>query len=673
MYHSLIAIFFSLSFSSFASDAAQSYLWLENPSDARQEFIAQQNTRTYAKLRHSDQFEQMGKLFPLDKESNGELASATLANGDVISMNGMQIMKPQAVTLKKADGTQEELFTNYRWRTNNTFVFLGMSVSPGERYLFVSGTEDGAINGYLNAIYDLKTKTFVEENLFGGLHQFVAWIDENTFLQQGNDFITTTYRIENSHLSVLNRMQGELADSSANGTAFILDGQTKHQYLIRANRPTLVFQNRSLQSIVDETPAANGKPLTTYMQEKTKDGFGQIVKIEWPSNVTQQTTPTVIIPNQKMVMKSVTKNGDDYFVHLALGFDHKLRIFELAEKNTFNIDLPINGSFRRASWIKRNELLKITLGNRIIASQSFTYDLKQQKFLEGDVNDLMTKSKGLEFIIENISYPSADGTMIPMQITRLKNLKLDGTNPSYSEVYGGFGSSSGLDPYYYSENLFQFAKNGGVLAFPGVRGGADFGEAWHQPFVKGNRQKVIDDIHGMATYLIAHKYVEASKIVLLGYSNGGNVITVAGLQRPELYGTIIPVSGVHDYLNHQRIDILCQENCLNEYGDGRLAKDRKYMVNFSTIELVKKLPKNAKLPNFFIVNGQNDNRISPSHSYKFTQALIDQGIDPDRFILYSVPRTGHFVDVSSYTNVLGWFTSNLIWAQVLSATGVNFF
>ena len=207
---------------------------------------------------------------------------------------------------------------------------------------------------------------------------------------------------------------------------------------------------------------------------------------------------------------------------------------------------------------------------------------------------------------------SRDGTKIPMFIVSKKNLKLDGNNPTLLYAYGGFNIS--LRPSY-SPATIAWLDLGGIYVMANLRGGGEYGEEWHEAGMKLKKQNVFDDFIACAEHLISNKFTSSKKLSIAGGSNGGLLVGACMVQKPELYGACLPAVGVMDMLRFHKFTIGWAWQA--EYGKPEDPEDFKNLLTYSPYHNLK--PNNY--PATMVITSDHDDRVVPSHSYKFAAAL----------------------------------------------------
>ncbi|MGB5633128.1 MAG: prolyl oligopeptidase family serine peptidase, partial [Waterburya sp.] len=218
-----------------------------------------------------------------------------------------------------------------------------------------------------------------------------------------------------------------------------------------------------------------------------------------------------------------------------------------------------------------------------------------------------------EYQTQQVFYTSKDGTKVSMFITHKKGIELNGNNPTYLYAYGGFNIS--LTPSFSISNLV-WLEMGGIYAVPNLRGGGEYGEAWHQAGMKEGKQNVFDDFIAAAEWLINQKYTSKSKLAIAGGSNGGLLVGACMTQRPDLFAATIPAVGVLDMLRFHKFTIgwaWC-----SEYGSPENEQDFKTLYAYSPLHNLKS---GTAYPATMITTADHDDRVVPAHSFKFAAAL----------------------------------------------------
>ena len=214
---------------------------------------------------------------------------------------------------------------------------------------------------------------------------------------------------------------------------------------------------------------------------------------------------------------------------------------------------------------------------------------------------------------KRLFYTSKDGTRVPMFVTLRKGLALDGHNPTMLYAYGGFDIST-LPTF--RPDVPAWLERGGVWVTANIRGGGEYGEAWHEAGMFGKKQNVFDDFIAAAEYLVREKYTSPAKLAIMGGSNGGLLVGAAMTQRPELFGVALPAVGVMDMLRYHRFTGGAFWTA--EYGSADDSTQFGYIRAYSPLQNIRP---GTCYPATLVTTADHDDRVVPSHSFKFTATL----------------------------------------------------
>ncbi len=238
-----------------------------------------------------------------------------------------------------------------------------------------------------------------------------------------------------------------------------------------------------------------------------------------------------------------------------------------------------------------------------------------------------------EYVTWQVFYPSRDGTRIPMFISHRRDLDPDGHTPTLLYGYGGFNIS--LTPWFSVRHL-AWMEMGGILAIPNLRGGGEYGRAWHEAGIKTRKQNVFDDFIAAAEWLIANGYTSPGNLGINGGSNGGLLVAAVMLQRPDLFGAVVPSVGVLDMLRFNRFTIGWAWE--SDYGSPQDPEEFKALLAYSPLHNIRE---GTAYPPTLITTADHDDRVFPAHSFKFSAALQHaQGGDAPILIRIET-RAGH--------------------------------
>ncbi len=233
-----------------------------------------------------------------------------------------------------------------------------------------------------------------------------------------------------------------------------------------------------------------------------------------------------------------------------------------------------------------------------------------------------------------VFFPSKDGTRIPMFLTYRKDIKLDGTNPVYLYGYGGFDISL---PPGFSSSRIPWLEKGGVYAQVNLRGGGEYGEAWHLAGTKMQKQNVFDDFIAAAEWLIAEGWTDSRHLAIVGGSNGGLLVGACMTQRPDLYAVAIPQVGVMDMLRYHKFTI--GWNWASDYGTSEDSEEMfRYLLGYSPLH---NLRPGVSYPATLVTTADHDDRVVPAHSFKFAATLQECQAGPAPVLIRIDTKAGH--------------------------------
>ncbi|MDA0814462.1 MAG: prolyl oligopeptidase family serine peptidase [Verrucomicrobia bacterium] len=211
-------------------------------------------------------------------------------------------------------------------------------------------------------------------------------------------------------------------------------------------------------------------------------------------------------------------------------------------------------------------------------------------------------------------FQSKDGTRVPVFIVHRKGTVRDGTQPTLLYGYGGFDISLGPA---FSPAIMGWLEAGGVYVMAILRGGGEYGEAWHSAGKRMKKQNVFDDFIGAAEYLMREKITNPARLAISGRSNGGLLVGACVNQRPDLFAAAVPGVGVHDMLRFHKFTIGWAWQEEYSFPDEN-AEEFKYLLGYSPYHNVKE---GVTYPATLVLTGDHDDRVFPAHSFKYGAAL----------------------------------------------------
>jgi prolyl oligopeptidase len=314
-----------------------------------------------------------------------------------------------------------------------------------------------------------------------------------------------------------------------------------------------------------------------------------------------------LVAESEQTLKEASMEGHEIALNYMRDATSVVRTYSLRDSKTHEVPLPANASISLADRSTRYYSLA-----SFVAPQTI-YDCGAANGRCRPLADLKQSfdPSGLE--TKQVFYTSKDGTKVPMFLIHRKGLKLDGSNPVLLYGYGGFDQS--MTPSF-SPRFLAVAEQGGVAAVANLRGGGEYGQAWHEAGMKDKKQNVFDDFISAAEWLIAQKYTVSKKLAILGGSNGGLLVGAVMNQRPDLFGAAIPAVGVMDMLRFHKFTIGAA--WAPEYGSADNPEDFPVLFRYSPLHNIKP---GASYPPTLIMTADHDDRVVPSHSFKYAATL----------------------------------------------------
>ncbi len=351
----------------------------------------------------------------------------------------------------------------------------------------------------------------------------------------------------------------------------------------------------------------------------------------------------IIVPEGKDVIDGYSIVGGKLFVSRLHDVKTETTIYTLDGKQTGTLTYPGIGTGTVVYGRPNQTEGFYTFDSFILPPTIYRYDTKTGR------SDVFAAPKvpfdSAQYEVTQVFYKSKDGTRVPMFIAGKKGLPRDGSARLLMTGYGGFDLAelSTWNPEYA-----WWMEQGGYFALPNLRGGNEYGEAWHKAAMFENKQNVFDDLYAAAEYLIANKYTSPQHFAIRGRSNGGLLMGAAMTQRPDLFGAIWCGYPLLDMLRYQRFEF--GRLWTTEYGNAENPKDFAYIAKYSPYQNVKQ---GTKYPAIMFFTGDNDTRVDPMNARKMTalmQATQTQQQDSSSkarpILLHYSIKGGHSAGVS---------------------------
>ena len=320
---------------------------------------------------------------------------------------------------------------------------------------------------------------------------------------------------------------------------------------------------------------------------------------------------TVIPEHERNLLEGVGTAGGYLFASYLQDAQNQVVQYDYDGRLVREIVLPAIGTVGGFSGEEEDTELYYSLSNYTAPATIYRYDIATGESALYKAPEVAFDPS--LFVTEQVFYPSKDGTQVPMFITRRKDMKLDGKNPCLLYGYGGFqiNLTPGFNP-----SALMFVEQGGVYCVANLRGGSEYGEAWHKAGMLENKQNVFDDFIAAAEYLIAQKYTSSERLAINGGSNGGLLVGACEVQRPDLYAVCLPQVGVMDMLRYHKFTI--GWGWAVEYGSSDNEEQFPYIYKYSPLHNIKE---GVKYPATLVMTADHDDRVVPAHSFKFAAQM----------------------------------------------------
>lgn len=415
-------------------------------------------------------------------------------------------------------------------------------------------------------------------------------------------------------------------------------GEFAHYVVTPDNRVRQL--TRFSDQVVAATLAADG---TIYLVSHQDAPRGKILVL--PANDTTLARAKVLVPQTDVVIQSGGEFGGEpvvvspraLYVRELLGGPSRVAIFDHDGHPKGTLPLPDVSSVKEIEYLGGGTLL--------YSAETYLQPPRFERYEEASAHTAETalqQTSPVSFddaeVVREFA-PSKDGTQIPINIIRRKGTKLDGSNPVLLTGYGGYGIN--LSPSFLGPNTRLWLDAGGVYVIANLRGGGEFGEAWHQAGMLTHKENVFDDFIGAAQYLIATRYTTPDRLAITGGSNGGLLMGAALTQHPDLFRAVASLVGIYDML---RVE-LDPNGAFNttEFGSVKDPDQFRALYAYSPYHHVRT---GTKYPAIFMATGETDGRVNPAHSRKMIARLQDAA-SADRPVYLSInSHAGHGIGSS---------------------------
>ena len=390
-------------------------------------------------------------------------------------------------------------------------------------------------------------------------------------------------------------------------------GNQNRLYYADLGNPTSPNVNAAVKPVIEANDAEYlpfGTQGSTVYLRSDKDAPNRriiAVNVQTPSPSAWKT----VVPERKEAIEDVRLIGGRIVAQYLVDVQSRLLVFGLNGEEQGTIALPSTGTVTAIRGREDSPDVWYAFSSPLTPSTVYRFD---------PATRMSTAFEQVKVPVDTSSFEtramfamSKDGTRVPFFVTARKDLKRDGTNPTMLYGYGGFSVTT-LPTY--RQDVPAWLERGGVWVTASMRGGAEYGESWHKAGMLEKKQNVFDDFIAVAEALISEKYTSPAKLGIMGGSNGGLLVGAVMEQRPDLFAVALPAVGVMDMLRYDKFT--GGKLWTTEYGSASNPNQFPFLIKYSPVQNVKP---GTCYPATLITTADHDDRVVPSHSFKFAAAM----------------------------------------------------
>ncbi len=401
-------------------------------------------------------------------------------------------------------------------------------------------------------------------------------------------------------------------ESEADFHRLMEDGEAKYE---------LAGSQGSLFYFLTDLNAPNGRIIAVDVENPGRENWNEI------------------IPEEEDAIQDAALFGGCLVLVTSHHAHHQIKLYSLTGDHLGDVALPTMGTVELLEGGPQDPEIFFSFESFLYPRTIFRYDLQTRGLTPLGAAALDFDSAAYE--TEQVFYPSKDGTQIPMFLTHKKGLQKDRQNPTILYAYGGFNLSQ--TPFFNIWNLV-WLEMGGTFALANIRGGTEYGEAWHQAGMLANKQNVFDDFIAGAEWLIDQGYTCTQKLAIEGRSNGGLLTAACMVQRPDLYGAVLCWVPVTDMLRFHKFTV--GHFWTPEYGNAEENPAHfEFMHAYSPLHNVQP---DVAYPPLIVTTGDTDDRVVPAHSKKFIAAVLAKTAGAGPHLLRIDLKAGHKLGKPTY-------------------------
>jgi prolyl oligopeptidase len=338
----------------------------------------------------------------------------------------------------------------------------------------------------------------------------------------------------------------------------------------------------------------------------------------------------VLVPETTSLLEGASTAGGKLFLNYLQDVSTHIYQYTYEGVKELEIPLPAIGTAGGFGGYRDDKEVFFTFTSFTYPPTIYRYDIATKKAVE--FRGSKVKFNPNDFVTEQVFYPSKDGTKVPMFIVYKKGLEKNGKNPTLLYAYGGFNAN--MNPGFSAARLAML-EQGAVYALANIRGGGEYGEAWHKAGMLLKKQNVFDDFIAAGEYLVKQNYTSPSYLACQGGSNGGLLIGAVINQRPDLFKVAFPQVGVMDMLRFHKFTV--GWGWVVEYGSSDSLAHFKNLYGYSPLHNIKPV----NYPAVMVTTADHDDRVVPAHSFKYIATLQENQRGTNPVLIRIDVKAGH--------------------------------
>jgi prolyl oligopeptidase len=654
-----------------AATVTDPYLWLEDVSSPKAlQWVEAHNAKSTAVLEADPRYQRFYAQALEIVQAKDRIPTGSFIGGQVYnfwqdedhvrgiwrraSLESYSSGKPEWETVLDLDALSASEKANWVWKG-------AQCARPAERRCLIH-LSDGGEDAVTIREFDVRTKSFVKDGfVLPKGKQDVSWENENTLLvsrewkpgqltKSGYAYVVKRLRRGQRLSSAVELFRGTRDDVSASSAVF-RDAQNRTLPLVEEgtdfwhSKTFLIGPKGTRRAAIPEkarfVDLIDGRVIIQSQEEWTPAATGEhfpagsllsVDLAQLRSNPARLKPTLIYRPAAREALQGALAAKDVLLVSILDNVRGRTLVFRPGPNGSWKrsaLDLPDNSTIGFSDASRTDNQAILTVTNFLVPPSLWLVDAATGK--SSEIMQQPPKFDASNLVAEQREAVSTDGTKIPYFLVHRRDIKLDGNNPTLLYAYGGFEASE--TPTYSATTGKLWLENGGVYALANIRGGGEFGPAWHEAGLSTKRQIIYDDFAAVAKDLIATKVTSPRRLGIRGGSNGGLLMGVEFTQHPELWNAVVIDVPLLDMIRISKI--AAGASWEGEYGS---VDDPAVRAFWEKTSPYQNLRANVAYPTPFIFTTTKDDRVGPQHARKFAARMEEMGLP---FYYYENTEGGH--------------------------------